>query len=314
MNNIKSYSKLPYIYIKELGGRLLLDTGASQSLINPKALQNNTDLDFEIKKETHFIKTAHATFKHNQVVYITLPERLFKEKITHKFLIFNFDSDFIGLLGLDLLVPLNCKIDIKNMKLHTDKTEIPIRDDIKSYSKIEPKSEQVVNLLCNYKEGEYYSQGKTTKSGLIFPPALVTVKNGNVLTTVINTSENDLILKNSHHLNLQRIKTKQKNISVENKQNNINLDEFLNQNLERLRTTHMNQEEYREIKKLCYKYRDIFHCEEIPLTFTHEIKHQLRLLDNKPIYIRNFRQAPKQKEEIKKQINKLPRTKYNSRK
>lgn len=151
----------------------------------------------------HLIKTAHAVSKHNEVVYITLPERLFTEKITHKFLIFNFDSDFVGLLGLDLLVPLNCKIDIKNMKLHTDKTEIPIRDDIKSYSKIKSKCEQ----RCD-KEGEYYLKG--SKSGLIFPPALVTVKNGNALTTVINASENDIILKNSHHLNLQRLSVEKK--------------------------------------------------------------------------------------------------------
>ncbi|CAF4800983.1 unnamed protein product [Pieris macdunnoughi] len=305
MNNIKSYSKLPYIYISELGGRFLLDTGASQSLINPKVFHNNPDFDYKIKKETHFIKTAHATSKHNQIVFITLPERLFRQKITHKFLIFNFDSDFVGLLGLDFLAPLNCKIDIKNMTLHTDTTKIPIRDDIKAYSKIEPKCEQVVNLLCNYKEGEYYSKGKTMKSGLIFPPALVTVKNGNAITTVINTSENKIILKNSHHVNLQRLTSDKKCINHKYKQNDENLDKLLKQNLERLRTTHMNQEEYREIKKLCYNYRDIFHCEEIPLTFTHEIKHQLRLSDNKPIYVRNYRQAPKQKEEIKTQINKL---------
>lgn len=67
----------------------------------------------------------------------------------------------------------------------------------------------------------------------------------------------------------------------------------------------MNPEEVREIKKLCYNYRDVFHCEELPLTFTHEIKHQLRLSDNKPMYTRNYRQAPKQKAEIKKQINQL---------
>lgn len=61
----------------------------------------------------------------------------------------------------------------------------------------------------------------------------------------------------------------------------------------------MNSEKKREINRLCYTYPDIFHSEEIPLTFTHEIKHKLRLTDDKPIFVRNYRQAPKQKEEIK---------------
>lgn len=308
MNNIKNYSRLPYIYIGELGGRFLLDTGASQSLINPRILQDK-NIDVKIKNETHYIKTAHATSKHKQVAYIKLPKELFNEDITHKFLIFNFDSDFVGLLGLDLLVPLNCKIDIKNMVLRTEKANIPIRDDIKSYSKIKPKCEQVINLLCNYKEGDYFSDTKTTNGGLIFPAALVSVKNGNALMTVINTSDKTINFKNSCHLNFQQLKIKNNNSQQSriNKTTVIdkNIDKIRKQNLERLRTNHMNPEENREIKKLCYNYRDIFHCEEIPLTFTHEIKHELRLTDNKPIFVRNYRQAPKQKEEIKKQINQL---------
>ena len=37
---------------------------------------------------------------------------------------------------------------------------------------------------------------------------------------------------------------------------------------------------------------------------THGIKHHLKLSDDKPIFVRIYRQAPKQKEEIKKQISK----------
>lgn len=86
-----------------------------------------------------------------------------------------------------MLVPLNCKIDIKNMVLRTDNANIAIRDDIKSYTRIEPKCERVINILCNY-EGEYFTNGKKTQSGLIFLPAIISVKEGNALTIVINTS------------------------------------------------------------------------------------------------------------------------------
>lgn len=302
INNIHNYNRLPYIYISELGGRFLIDTGASQSLISPKVIKNQNKIKCKIKKEINFITTAHTTSRHNQVAYITLPKQIFKENITHKFLIFDFDSDFVGLLGLDLLSPLNSKIDIKNKLLHTNKAVIPIRDDIKSKSKIKPKSEQVVNLLCNYEEGDYYLDS-ITKNDLFFPAAIVSIKDGNLLTTVINRSENEILLKNSCKINLQKINLKQKNnkiMSIDKK-----TDDLLQQNLNKLRTDHMNSEEKREITKLCYNYRDIFHCEDIPLTFTHEVKHKLRLADDKPIYVRNYRQAPKQKEEIKKQIHKL---------
>ncbi|KAG6446897.1 hypothetical protein O3G_MSEX004650 [Manduca sexta] len=310
MNNLKNYNRLPYIYISELGGRLLIDTGASQSLISPKIIDRKKQIQCRIKNVLHYIKTAHGTSKHKQVAYIKLPEILFNQDITHKFLIFNFDPDFVGLLGLDLLVPLNSRIDIRKMILRTDHANIPIRDDIKTYSNISAKTEQVVNLLCNYNEGDYYLAEKNMKNGLIFPASVVSVKNGSILTTVINPTEKEIQFKNSCHLNLQHLdfsKNKEVKVSKIHKQTiaDNKTDQILKNNLNRLRTDHMNPEENREIRKLCYNYRDIFHCEDIPLTFIHEIKHKLRFSDDKAIFVRNYRQAPKQKEEIKRQINKL---------
>lgn len=118
MNNFKNYIQLPYIYISELGGKFLIDTGASQSLINPKALRNKK---FKIEKVLHLIKTANSTSKHNKVAFEDLPERIFKEKIKHKFLICDFDSDFIGFLGIDFLIPQDCEIDMKKGTLKTKK-------------------------------------------------------------------------------------------------------------------------------------------------------------------------------------------------
>lgn len=191
---------------------------------------------------------------------------------------------------------------MKNKLLHTNKTIIPIKDDIKTKSSIKPKSEQVINLLCNYEDGEYYFDS-IDKDKLFFPSAIVTIKDGNLLTTVINKSENEIQIKKNCHLNLQKVNVRNNNNKIFSK--NKKTDELLQQNLDKLRTDHMNSEEKREIKKLCFNYRDIFYCEDIPLTFTHEVKHKLRLQDEKPIFVRNYRQAPKQKEEIKKQINQL---------
>lgn len=75
--------------------------------------------------------------------------------------------------------------------------------------------------------------------------------------------------------------------------------------MNKIKTEHLNDEEKREINKLCYQFRDIYYCEYIPLTFTHAVKHELRLTDNTPIYVRNYRQPPQQRQEIKNQVDKL---------
>ncbi|CAH4038179.1 unnamed protein product [Pieris brassicae] len=86
---------------------------------------------------------------------------------------------------------------------------------------------------------------------------------------------------------------------------NIDVDKELCDNLNKIRTGHMNEEEKREITRLCYRYRDIFHSENVPLTFTHAVKHQLRLSNDTPIYVRSYRQAPQQRAEIRNQVDNL---------
>ncbi|KAJ2947350.1 hypothetical protein O0L34_g17078 [Tuta absoluta] len=83
------------------------------------------------------------------------------------------------------------------------------------------------------------------------------------------------------------------------------IDSILKDNLNKIRSDHMNEEEKREITRLCFKYRDLFYSDKIPLTFTHAVKHELRLKDNSPIFVRSYRQPPKQREEIKKQVDNL---------
>lgn len=67
----------------------------------------------------------------------------------------------LGLFGLDLLVPLNSK-DIKKHGTMQKNTKIPIKDDIKSNSKIK----LVINLI--YKEGDYLLKEIITKTNYLF--------------------------------------------------------------------------------------------------------------------------------------------------
>lgn len=81
---------------------------------------------------------------------------------------------------------------------------------------------------------------------------------------------------------------------------------LLTENLNKLRLEHIPIESERNnVYSICYKYKDIFYCEGIPLTFTHNVKHHIRTTDENPIYVKQYRQSPSQAEEIKRQVQVL---------
>lgn len=228
-------------------------------------------------------------------------------------MIFDFDKDFIGLLGLDFLEKFETKVDLRNMVLKINKTKIPIRKDIKGRLRIEPLTQTNFNLMTNHKEGEYLFEGFDTPDGLYLPASLVTVKNGTFNILITNTSEQPLHFRKQINTKLQPLpESLQGNKTCETSLNNFKIsdvDKILKENLSRVRLDHLNDEEKREIKKLCFQYREIFYAEQLPLTFTHAVKHKLRLTDNTPIYTKNYRRPPTEIKELKKQIDELMRKK-----
>lgn len=85
---------------------------------------------------------------------------MFNTNLIHKFLIFDFDADFKGLIGIDLLSPLACEIDLKNLLLKSETFSIPIKMNIESDFIIEPRCEKMFNFLCDYVDGYYIIEQK----------------------------------------------------------------------------------------------------------------------------------------------------------
>ncbi|CAH4037752.1 unnamed protein product [Pieris brassicae] len=142
--------------------------------------------------------------------------------------------------------------------------------------------------------------------GLESPTALVTVKAGSFKTTVVNSTDENMFIYDKSPIELEAYsETKNEFVELNTLNVNIDVDKELCDNLNKIRTGHMNEEEKREITRLCYRYRDIFHSENVPLTFTHAVKHQLRLSNDTPIYVRSYRQAPQQRAEIRNQVDNL---------
>lgn len=85
----------------------------------------------------------------------------------------------------------------------------------------------------------------------------------------------------------------------------IEHDNLLKSNLKNLRLEHCNQEEKKAIRNLCFEYRDIFYCDKVPLTFTNQIKHNIKFTDDKPIFTKSYRYPQVHREEVKNKIQNL---------
>jgi hypothetical protein len=59
------------------------------------------------------------------------------------------------------------------------------------------------------------------------------------------------------------------------------------------------------IGSICREYKDIFYCEDIPLSFTNQVKHEIRTKNEDPIFIKAYRLPPSQTQEIKSQVDKM---------
>lgn len=83
---------------------------------------------------------------------------------------------------------------------------------------------------------------------------------------------------------------------------------FPNKNLDttKIRVNHLNNEEERnEVLKLCKEFSDIFYNEEDRLTFTNRIKHQIKTVDELPVYTKSYRYPFIHKQEVEKQIKEM---------
>lgn len=104
---------MPYVQVKVPAGtlKLLIDTGASTSILNPDKITNKNLI---IKTKAYSVKALNNnTFLDSKVEF-----RFFKEfgedRPNVTFYLFNFHEYFDGLIGYDILRENDMEIDLKN--------------------------------------------------------------------------------------------------------------------------------------------------------------------------------------------------------
>lgn len=229
--------------------------------------------------------------------------KTFKSTLPHKFYIYDVDGRYDGLIGADLLKKLAANIDMRNQILQTHNAQIPIIYNPPYEINLPPRSETRVKIPVNLQHGDAIVDFLQFQEGVRMPTALIKCDNFFADTVIQNTSDKkvDIIFKEPFEVTI----FKNEDCEVNVVRDDCMIDELLKENLNKLRLDHVNQEERECISKLCYEYRDIFYCDKIPLSFTNEIKHNIRTTNEDPIYIRPYRHPPCQNEEIQNQVQKL---------
>lgn len=280
----------------------MIDTGSTRSFISPD-IANRYFSKLKYYEPFEIIST-HARSSHNEVVNIPLMET-FRSTEFHKFYVYNVDSNYGGLIGSDLLKQLDANIDMKNQILKTRDTEIPIIYSPPFTVHIEPRSETRTDVPVDLKNGEAIIDHINFGEGVRMPAALVNCIGGYATTVIQNTSDNHFEIKFSKPLNVTKYEQQEINVNVTDAIDDRERDKLLIQNLSKVQLDHMNPEERHSIYNLCFEYRDIFYTEHLPLTFTNQVKHKIRTVNEDPIYIKPYRQPPTEAIEIRNQVEKL---------
>lgn len=284
----------------------MIDTGSTRSFISPRKA-HQFFREFTLCEPFTVIST-HASSSHNEVIEIPLMPSFQCGEI-HKFYVYDVDAQYDGLIGNDLLVQLEAVIDLKHNKLRTKTTTLPIVQRITNHVvEIAPRSEQRVQLPTDLYSGDAILKFQQFCEGIRMPAAIVRCENGYATTIIQNTLETRMIMKVTAPFKVEEFNNR--NVVKVNCYNDVEMkdmevDDILEKNLTRLRLEHMNHEERKHISELCKEYKDIFYCDQLPLSFTSQVKHFIRTKNEDPIYVKPYRQPPVQTQEIKTQVEKL---------
>lgn len=285
----------------------MIDTGSSKTFISPR-LVNKQFLEY-LEEDPFSVSTAHKTTNHKYSITVPLP-KCFNINDKQKFYVFEFNPKYDGLIGLDLLKKLNASVNVGKQVLETKNAAIPLHIPETNENKtklfhvtLEPRTEVKVKIPIDKNINEGYIPQTVFANKLITPAALVRAENGKACTTILNMTDEKLTLELDKPLEINEIElsSEQPNLLVTNKIQN----DLLKQNLKNLRLSHMNVEEKRAIHSLCLEYRDIFHCEGIPLSFTNKIKHNIRLKNETPIFTKTYRYPHVHKQEVQQQVSSM---------
>lgn len=305
-------NSLPYIEIKNPPLKLLIDTGCHASLLRPIIAETYFPEKIKLKKNP--ISTCAGTRYAQHIAKIPLLAEYELENTWLDFILFDFHEYFDGIIGIRDLRNLNLNLDLNAKLLYNKYITIPLqyRKDFNS-QKIEiPSNSSVIKRIRTIlPNGDILIPDLSgLNDKVVIPASLLSVQDGHVKLEFINTSNYSQIFTiNENFLNDFKLQFNEDNYECYNMEQIINTHNNINNtslDLDNdLRLNHLNPEERVALIKTIKQYKDIFHHNDNKLTFTHEIKHEIKTTDNIPVHTKSYRYPYIHKDEVKRQINKM---------
>ena len=222
----------------------------------------------------------------------------------------NFPIESKGIAGSNFLKKFQAIINYESNKLVLNNTVFQLyiyrinANRGKIY--IPPRCEMVVPVGVTNNIAEGILEGYELIPGVYYPSCILKVINNISYTTILNTTENEISVKNlvvslspineGQNVKINAINSKCINRDGDNRIKNI---------LNSLRLSHLNNEEKDSMVELITKYPAIFHIEGDDLTSTSIVNHEIHTKSNVPTVSKIYRYPHSFKEIVQESINDL---------
>lgn len=268
------------------------DTGAEISIIKENLVLNNSEIN---EHDFCFITgVTEGRIKTLGKVYITLYVEEFQ--LTQPFYVVPDDTPIPvdGLLGKIFHKKYKAAVDYRDncLKLRLQREiYIPLQDDAKEDLVIPPRSEVIRLFKMNISEDSVVMNDEIQKG--VFIASTIISKNAPFIK-IVNTTSNTQIIKNIklHTEPLKNFCT----FTMQDtpRERNRTVMKILNKKINN-----------KSLATLCENYTDIFAHPDDPVTINNFYEQNLTLIDEVPVYKRQYRNPRVHKLEIRKQIVKM---------
>lgn len=278
----------------------LIDSQADISVIKQNAIYDNLHID-----ERNSIKIRGVTAGTIESLG-TIQIELYTNEVSieHEFHVvpneFNIPSD--GIIGRDFLKSQRCQINYHNMSItfsqNGDRITIPLHDGPSDDTLVLPARAEVFRIfnIARY-EKPIFIPNQEIFPGIFMANTIANSKNP--IIKIVNTTDEIKVIpkdiQKMENLSNYNIYTMNKTKTEPNRFEK--LSETLKRNIPK---------QYIEIMMpLLRSYSDIFALPNDSMTQNNFYEQKLRLTDNQPVYVKNYRLPNSQKTEIKSQVEKL---------
>lgn len=292
--------------------KFLIDTGASISIIRSQLIKSH----IKTYKDSTIIKGIGGKVQANSYAYIPLQSET-GVRFPHKLYLFDtVPCATDGIIGLDFLRKYNANIDLPTNRLtlrlnHIECTmKIQKRQnefkDMENFLVIPKRSESIHYIEINkniYKDCVVHT--KQLEENVFLAGSIVKPIRGRIPIKILNTGEKSIKILKSKLIQLQDLDyLEHYNVCLFNESEKG--VERVKKLLTKLKLSHLNLNDKKEIEIICAKYADIFFLEGDKLGTADVIEQSIGVkCSTIPVYTKPYRLPQTSKPEISKQVQKM---------